>query len=357
VDKHGSQKDYKTGFGGEYGVQSDRVDKSALGWDHSEKVTKHESQVVNRGEDKASFVDEGQGTVGTNYVKTKPDIPMRTAGKLKSRFESMAQESEAEARKKADEEKKRREAKDARDKEESKRVEERRKAAIDEENDRREALRRAEEEKLDRELESKRIKEEAAFKKREEEERKTRNIALEREQQMEAEMKLRDEKVQEEKRLREEEKRRMEQKLREEEETASREREIEEQRRLEEEQVRQRHEDERRREEEEARRKEEIARNAPRYDMPPEDDVYDNMTEEDNNDIYDNMESNTQSSKGAGITAMALYDYQAMAEDEISFDPNDIITNIEMVDEGWWIGECHGRFGLFPANYVQVQGQ
>ena len=26
--------DYKTGFGGQYGVQADRVDKSALGWDH-----------------------------------------------------------------------------------------------------------------------------------------------------------------------------------------------------------------------------------------------------------------------------------------------------------------------------------
>jgi len=43
-----------------------------------------------------------------------------------------------------------------------------------------------------------------------------------------------------------------------------------------------------------------------------------------------------------------------MAEDEISFDPNDIITNIEMVDEGWWIGECRGKFGLFPANYVET---
>ena len=31
------------------------------------------------------------------------------------------------------------------------------------------------------------------------------------------------------------------------------------------------------------------------------------------------------------MTAVALYDYQAAAEDEISFDPNDIITNIEMV--------------------------
>lgn len=31
------------------------------------------------------------------------------------------------------------------------------------------------------------------------------------------------------------------------------------------------------------------------------------------------------------IRAIALYDYQASAEDEISFDPNDIITHIEQV--------------------------
>jgi SH3 domain len=30
-------------------------------------------------------------------------------------------------------------------------------------------------------------------------------------------------------------------------------------------------------------------------------------------------------------TATALYDYQAAAEDEISFDPDDLITHIEMV--------------------------
>ena len=36
--------DYKTGFGGNFGVQSDRVDKSAVGWEHHEKVDKHESQ-------------------------------------------------------------------------------------------------------------------------------------------------------------------------------------------------------------------------------------------------------------------------------------------------------------------------
>lgn len=57
------------------------------------------------------------------------------------------------------------------------------------------------------------------------------------------------------------------------------------------------------------------------------------------------------------VQAIALYDYQASAEDEISFDPNDIITHIEMIDEGWWRGLCRNRYGLFPANYVQVQEQ
>ena len=25
------------------------------------------------------------------------------------------------------------------------------------------------------------------------------------------------------------------------------------------------------------------------------------------------------------------------------------------VDDGWWLGECHGKFGLFPANYVEIK--
>lgn len=36
--------DYVKGFGGKFGVQTDRQDKCALGWDHQEKVQLHESQ-------------------------------------------------------------------------------------------------------------------------------------------------------------------------------------------------------------------------------------------------------------------------------------------------------------------------
>ncbi|KAM6424698.1 uncharacterized protein O9250_002225 [Rhynochetos jubatus] len=55
-----------------------------------------------------------------------------------------------------------------------------------------------------------------------------------------------------------------------------------------------------------------------------------------------------------GTCAVALYDYQGDGDDEISFDPEDTITHIEMVDEGWWRGRCRGRVGLFPANYVRL---
>lgn len=40
---------------------------------------------------------------------------------------------------------------------------------------------------------------------------------------------------------------------------------------------------------------------------------------------------------------------------EITFDPNDIITDIEMIDDGWWRGYGpDGHYGMFPANYVEL---
>lgn len=48
------------------------------------------------------------------------------------------------------------------------------------------------------------------------------------------------------------------------------------------------------------------------------------------------------------------YDYQAAGEDEVTFDPGDILEDVEMVDEGWWIGTVNGSRGLFPSNYVEI---
>ena len=56
-----------------------------------------------------------------------------------------------------------------------------------------------------------------------------------------------------------------------------------------------------------------------------------------------------------GLCAVALYDYQAADDTEISFDPNQVITNIDQIDPGWWQGlGPDGNYGLFPANYVEV---
>ncbi|XP_069954909.1 drebrin-like protein isoform X4 [Cherax quadricarinatus] len=59
-----------------------------------------------------------------------------------------------------------------------------------------------------------------------------------------------------------------------------------------------------------------------------------------------------------GLCARALYDYQAADDTEITFDPAEIITNIDQIDEGWWQGVGpDGMFGLFPANYVELINQ
>lgn len=90
--------------------------------------------------------------------------------------------------------------------------------------------------------------------------------------------------------------------------------------------------------------------------------------------IYQNIMSED------GLRARALYDYQAGKffvrftaiqkfslivdlihfshlddESEITFDPGDIITHIDQIDEGWWQGlGPDGTYGLFPANYVEL---
>lgn len=37
--------DYAKGFGGKYGVETDKKDKNALGWDEHEKLPQHQSQI------------------------------------------------------------------------------------------------------------------------------------------------------------------------------------------------------------------------------------------------------------------------------------------------------------------------
>ncbi|XP_025068615.1 drebrin-like protein isoform X1 [Alligator sinensis] len=92
------------------------------------------------------------------------------------------------------------------------------------------------------------------------------------------------------------------------------------------------------------------------YEEPPDESVYEEPPQVDGAKFdYTAQYHQTQDLEGKGICARALYDYQAADDTEISFDPENIITNIEMIDEGWWRGYGpDGHFGMFPANYVEL---
>ncbi|OAL74601.1 hypothetical protein A7D00_0195 [Trichophyton violaceum] len=62
---------------------------------------------------------------------------------------------------------------------------------------------------------------------------------------------------------------------------------------------------------------------------------------------------------GSGIQAIAQYDYEKAEDNEIELREGERITNIDMVDEDWWLGvNSSGEAGLFPRNYVElVEGE
>lgn len=49
---------------------------------------------------------------------------------------------------------------------------------------------------------------------------------------------------------------------------------------------------------------------------------------------------------------IALYQYTAQNEDELSFEKDDTITILSKEEAAWWRGELNGVSGLFPSNYV-----
>ena len=53
------------------------------------------------------------------------------------------------------------------------------------------------------------------------------------------------------------------------------------------------------------------------------------------------------------FSVVAIYDYQADKEDELSFSENSVIYVIKKNDDGWWEGVLNGQTGLFPGNYME----
>ncbi len=53
--------------------------------------------------------------------------------------------------------------------------------------------------------------------------------------------------------------------------------------------------------------------------------------------------------------AVVTFDYEATQDDELTLKEGQIITNINMMEEGWWEGDLNGQRGLFPDNFVELK--
>lgn len=67
------------------------------------------------------------------------------------------------------------------------------------------------------------------------------------------------------------------------------------------------------------------------------------------------MESAQPGTHTSGKRALVQYDYEKAEDNELELKEGEYVTNIEMVDEDWWMGQNpHGETGLFPSNYVTL---
>lgn len=319
TEKHPSQRDYSKGFGGKFGVQEDRKDKSALGWDVVTKVEAHPSQTdMKKGfggqfgiekdrQDKSAYDFKEIEKPKSAYERTNPEVVTAKTSSLRARFENMAKAGEEEAKKKLEEERAKRIAREQKERDEAKKDEEerQRKLSLNQDDEFEEPEHR--EPVLVTAVRTSvavptPIIQAATAKGASPETTSFHHPPLVSHPppQFEDDHKPEDQ-------------------------------------------------------------QEQLLQD-PGFLEPvleePSDDLYSQpqsylepayeTLEETHEELYE------ERTEGTGLSAIALYDYQAADSDEISFDPDEIITNIEMIDDGWWRGECRNQVGLFPANYVQL---
>lgn len=332
VDKHASQKDYATGFGGKFGVQKDRVDKSAVGWEYHEKVDKHESQK-----------DYAKGFGGKFGLQT--DRVDKSAHSFNEKFTTEAHPSQKDFKKgfggkfgvETDRVDKSAHGWDERDEEEEKEHVKSKPDPLPKGNA---SNLRAKWESMAKESEEDKKKAEQQRQERLEREKREREAAKKAEEERQAKLREQQKHEQventngandEENSTREELRTPKVGKLgvsvfpsvKTEQRTVEKRASVEEVK--------------------EQPQPTKIENVKPEQSEKPAEELHEKASTQSSNDGED-----------LGITATALYDYQAADYDEISFDPGELITNVDMIDEGWYRGKCRGKVGLFPANYVEL---
>ncbi|XP_049576181.1 SH3 domain-containing protein 19 isoform X2 [Syngnathus scovelli] len=55
-----------------------------------------------------------------------------------------------------------------------------------------------------------------------------------------------------------------------------------------------------------------------------------------------------------GVKGRAMYDFTSDCDEELSLQIGDIITNLESMDDEWFLGDLRGKRALVPKNYIQV---
>ena len=52
---------------------------------------------------------------------------------------------------------------------------------------------------------------------------------------------------------------------------------------------------------------------------------------------------------------MAIFDYEAHADDELALEEGDVVMVTGICDDGWFVGTSQrtGEYGIFPGNYVE----
>ena len=70
---------------------------------------------------------------------------------------------------------------------------------------------------------------------------------------------------------------------------------------------------------------------------------------------HEALHDTVNTSQHNGKCAVVQYDYEKAEDNELELNEGEQVTNIEMVDDDWWMGENpRGETGLFPSSYVEL---